>query len=141
MAALALPQLKSVANRPETITAIAAVSIILMLIVPLPFWLLDGLIALNVTIALGVLMLTFYVTKPLEFSSFPSMLLLLTLFRLALNVASTRLILADGEAGSVIHAFGTFVVGGNFVVGVVVFTILVVIQFVVITHGAGRVAE
>ncbi len=141
MAALALPQLKSVANRPETLTAIAAVSIILMLIVPLPFWLLDGLIALNITIALGVLMLTFYVTKPLEFSSFPSMLLLLTLFRLALNVASTRLILADGEAGSVIHAFGTFVVGGNFVVGVVVFTILVVIQFVVITHGAGRVAE
>ena len=76
MAALALPQLKSVANRPETLTAIAAVSIILMLIVPLPFWLLDGLIALNITIALGVLMLTFYVTKPLEFSSFPSMLLL-----------------------------------------------------------------
>ena len=119
----------------------AAVSIIMMLVVPLPHWALDILLALNITLALGILMMTFYIKKSLEFSSFPSLLLLVTLFRLALNVSATRLILGTGHAGSVIAAFGTFVIGGNFVVGIVIFIVLVVIQFVVITSGAGRVAE
>ena len=121
--------------------AMAAVSIILMLVVPLPHWALDVFLALNITLALGILMMTFYIKKSLEFSSFPSLLLLVTLFRLALNVSATRLILGTGHAGAVISAFGTFVIGGNFVVGIVIFIVLVVIQFVVITSGAGRVAE
>src|SRR5437899_292497 len=121
--------------------ALAAVAIVFMLVVPLPHWALDLLLAMNITLALGILMLTFHVSSPLEFSSFPSLLLLVTLFRLALNVSATRLILGTGEAGSVIAAFGSFVIGGNFVVGIVVFIVLVVIQFVVITSGAGRVAE
>src|SRR5579862_1715282 len=132
---------RSQAGNTEAVLAIAAVCIILMLVVPLPHVVLDFLLAINITIALGVLMVTFYIRRPLEFSSFPSMLLLLTLFRLALNVSATRLILGEGDAGAVISAFGSFVIGGNFVVGVVVFVILVVIQFVVITSGAGRVAE
>lgn len=125
----------------EGSAAVGAVGIILMLVVPLPHWILDLFLALNITLALGILMMTFYVRKSLEFSSFPSLLLLVTLFRLALNVSATRLILGSGQAGAVIEAFGTFVIGGNFVVGIVVFVILVVIQFVVITNGAGRVAE
>lgn len=112
-----------------------------LLVVPLPHWLLDLLLVLNITLALGLLMVTFYVKRPLDFSSFPAVLLLVTLFRLALNISATRLILGQAEAGAVIAAFGTFVVGGNFVVGIVVFIVLVVIQFVVITSGAGRVAE
>src|SRR5438445_225132 len=127
--------------RPEMGAAIGAVSIVFMLVVPLPHWALDMLLALNITLALGILMVTFQVKSPLEFSSFPSLLLLVTLFRLALNVSATRLILGTGEAGSVIAAFGSIVIGGNFVVGIVVFVVLVVIQFVVITSGAGRVAE
>src|SRR5947208_4852096 len=127
--------------RSEMGAAIGAVAIVFMLVVPLPHWALDLLLATNITLALGILMLTFHVSSPLEFSSFPSLLLLVTLFRLALNVSATRLILGSGEAGSVIAAFGSFVIGGNFVVGIVVFIVLVVIQFVVITSGAGRVAE
>jgi flagellar biosynthesis protein FlhA len=125
----------------ETAIAVGAVCIVFMLVVPLPNWALDLLLALNVTLALGILLVTFQVKSPLEFSSFPSLLLLVTLFRLALNVSATRLILGTGEAGAVIAAFGSFVIGGNFVVGIVVFIVLVVIQFVVITSGAGRVAE
>src|SRR5437867_2635519 len=132
---------KSRTNHAETAIAVAAVSIVFMLVVPLPHWALDMLLALNITLALGILMVTFQVKSPLEFSSFPSLLLLVTLFRLALNVSATRLILGTGEAGSVIAAFGSIVIGGNFVVGIVVFVVLVVIQFVVITSGAGRVAE
>jgi flagellar biosynthesis protein FlhA len=134
-------------NRPEPGArsaggaALAAVAIVFMLVVPLPHWMLDLLLALNITLAMGILMLTFYVRRPLDFSSFPSVLLLVTLFRLALNVSATRLILGTGEAGAVIAAFGSFVIGGNFVVGIVLFIVLVVIQFMVITSGAGRVAE
>jgi flagellar biosynthesis protein FlhA len=141
MSAGALGKSKERSARPEMGAAIAAVAIILMLVVPLPNWALDLLLATNITLALGILMLTFHVSSPLEFSSFPSLLLLVTLFRLALNVSATRLILGTGEAGSVIAAFGSFVIGGNYVVGIVVFIVLVVIQFVVITSGAGRVAE
>src|SRR5947209_14307028 len=141
MAAGTLAGTKARSSRTEAGVALGAVGIVLMLVLPLPHWMLDGLLALNITLALGVLMVTFYVRRPLEFSSFPSLLLLVTLFRLALNVSATRLILGEGAAGAVIAAFGSFAIGGNFVVGIVVFTVLVVIQFVVITSGAGRVAE
>ncbi|MGQ7297326.1 flagellar biosynthesis protein FlhA [Quadrisphaera sp. KR29] len=120
---------------------VGVIGIILLLVVPLPPLLLDFLIALNIVIGLLVLMTAMYVQRPLDFSIFPSVLLIATLFRLGLNVASTRLILRDGHAGDVIHAFGDFVVGGSIVIGLVIFTILVVIQFMVITKGAERVAE
>jgi flagellar biosynthesis protein FlhA len=121
--------------------AVAVVSVIALLIVPLPSILLDLFLALSIGLSLVVLLVALYTTDPLEFSSFPSLLLLLTLFRLALNVSSTRLILSRGEAGKVIQAFGEFVIGGNYAVGLVLFLILVGINFIVITKGAGRVAE
>lgn len=102
---------------------------------------LDVLIVVNISLSLVVLLTSMYVKRPLDFSVFPSLLLVLTLFRLGLNVASTRLVLKDGYAGEVINAFGHFVVGGSLVIGLVIFLILVVIQFAVITNGAGRVAE
>ncbi len=117
------------------------VGVVLLLVVPLPAALLDLLIVVNITGSLVVLLTSMYVKRPLDFSVFPSLILVLTLFRLGLNVASTRLVLRDGYAGQVIDAFGHFVVGGSLVIGLVIFLILVVIQFVVITNGAGRVAE
>ena len=120
---------------------VAVVLVVVMMIVPLPSALISILVTLNIATALSVIVATMYVKRALEFAAFPSLLLLTTLFRLAINVSVTRLVLVHGEAGSVIHAFGSFVVGGNLVVGLVVFLILVVIQFVVITNGAGRVAE
>jgi flagellar biosynthesis protein FlhA len=119
----------------------AVVAIIGMMILPMPHWLLDLALCANIALALAILLVTMYTSQPLEFSSFPSLLLMTTLFRLALNISATRLILLHADAGAVISAFGGVVVGGNYVVGVVVFIILVVIQFVVITNGAGRVAE
>jgi len=120
---------------------LAVVLILVMMVVPLPTAVIDVLIAANISLALLVLMLTMNVRQPLEFSVFPALLLVLTLFRLALNVSTTRLILLQANAGSIIQAFGSFVVGGNYVVGFVVFLILVIIQFIVITRGAERVAE
>ncbi|HKI90714.1 MAG TPA: flagellar biosynthesis protein FlhA, partial [Gaiellaceae bacterium] len=120
---------------------VAVVLVVVMMIVPLPSALISILVTLNIATALSIIAATMYVKRTLEFAAFPSLLLLTTLFRLAINVSVTRLVLVHGEAGSVIHAFGSFVVGGNLVVGLVVFLILVVIQFVVITNGAGRVAE
>ncbi|HWJ66542.1 MAG TPA: flagellar biosynthesis protein FlhA [Nocardioides sp.] len=117
------------------------VLIVVMLVVPLPAMVLDLLIALNITGALLVLMVAMFIHKPLEFAAFPSVILVMTLFRLALNVSATRLVLLDGYAGKVIDTFGHFVVGGSLIVGLIVFSILLVIQFVVITNGAGRVAE
>lgn len=117
------------------------VLIVVMLVVPLPAMLLDLLIAFNIVAALLVLLVAMFVSKPLEFAAFPSVLLVLTLFRLALNVSATRLVLLDGYAGKVIDTFGHFVVGGSLIVGMIVFAILLVIQFIVITNGAGRVAE
>ncbi|MGA8354324.1 MAG: flagellar biosynthesis protein FlhA [Solirubrobacteraceae bacterium] len=125
----------------DMLAAVGVVVIITMLVVPLPSALLDVLITLNISGALTVVVATMYVNKPLQFASFPSLLLLTTMFRLAINVSVTRLILTSGEAGSVVKDFGQFVVGGNVVVGLVIFLILVVIQFVVVTNGAGRVAE
>nr|WP_238694328.1 flagellar biosynthesis protein FlhA [Nocardioides daphniae] len=120
---------------------IGIVAIVVMLVVPLPAMVLDVLIALNITGALLVLMVAMFVKRPLDFAAFPAVVLVMTLFRLALNVSATRLVLLDGYAGKVIDTFGHFVVGGSLVVGMIVFVILLVIQFVVITNGAGRVAE
>ncbi|MFN8109686.1 MAG: flagellar biosynthesis protein FlhA [Thermoleophilia bacterium] len=125
----------------DVLVAVTIVGIVVMMIIPVPPLLLDVLLTANISLALSVVLATIYSTEPLQFSIFPSLLLVTTLFRLALNISSTRLILLHGNAGSVIHAFGQFVVGGNIVVGLIVFTILIVIQFVVITNGAGRVAE
>jgi flagellar biosynthesis protein FlhA len=126
--------------------AVALIGILALMIIPLPALLLDIFLAANITIALVILLVCLYTVQPLDFSVFPSILLVTTLFRLALNIASTRLILLHGSegteaAGGVIKAFGQFVVGGNYVVGAVIFLILVIINFVVITKGAGRVAE
>jgi len=115
--------------------------VLVTLLLPLPTMVLDLLLVLNIGVGLFILLMMFYLSRPLDFSSFPSLLLILTLFRLSLNVASTKLILLDAHAGNVIQAFGEFVVGNNYVVGAVVFIILVVIQFLVITKGAGRIAE
>ncbi len=120
---------------------ISIIGILAVMVLLLPAPLLDLLLAFNISFALIVLMVTFYIKDSLSLSIFPTMLLFLTLFRLSLNVASTRLILLNGYAGKVIDSFGTFVVGGNPIVGIVVFLILIIIQFVVITKGAGRVAE
>jgi flagellar biosynthesis protein FlhA len=117
------------------------VGVLFMLFAPIPPELLDFLILANFSFALLILLLTFYMAKPVEFSTFPSMLLVATLFRLALNVSATRLILRDGDAGHVIGAVGSYVVGGNIVIGLIVFLILVVVQFVVVTNGAQRVSE
>src|SRR5215218_767788 len=129
----------------KTLTALAipigVVGIIMLLVVPVPSWMLDLLIIVNIMLALVVLLTTMFVKRPLDFSVFPSLLLVATLFRLGLNVASTRLVLGDGYAGQVIAAFGHVAVAGNLIIGAVVFLILVVIQFVVVTKGAERVAE
>src|SRR5208282_3206164 len=114
---------------------------VLLLILPVPPSLLDCLLAMSIAFSLLALLIILYVRQPSDFTSFPTLLLFLTLFRLSLNVASTRLILLDGYAGHIIEAFGNFVVRGNYVVGVVVFLILVLINFIVITKGAGRIAE
>ncbi len=127
--------------RADMLAAVAVVLVVTMLVVPLPAALLDLLITLNIAVALTVVAATMYLGKALDFASFPSLLLLTTMFRLAINVSVTRLILTTGDAGNVVKAFGEFVVGGNVVVGLVIFLILVVIQFVVVTNGAGRVAE
>src|SRR6266567_7228353 len=128
-------------RQSDIVLAVAVVAIITMLILPLPTVLLDVLITIDISSSVLILLLTLYTVQPLELSVFPSLLLIVTLFRLALNVSASRLILLHANAGEVISAFGNFVVGGNYVVGVVVFLILVVIQFVVITNGASRVAE
>ncbi|GAA1957562.1 flagellar biosynthesis protein FlhA [Nocardioides panacihumi] len=120
---------------------VGIVMIVVMLVVPLPAMLLDLLIALNISGALLILLTAMFVPRPLDFAAFPSVLLVMTLFRLALNVSATRLVLLHGFAGKVIDTFGHFVVGGSLIVGLIVFAILLVIQFVVITNGAGRVAE
>ncbi len=132
--------------RSDVMVSMGLVVILLVMIIPMPPIILDMFLALNITVALMIMIITLYVQKSLEFSIFPTVLLITTLFRLSLNVASTRLILLNGEtgefaAGKVIQSFGQFVVGGNYVVGIVVFLILVVINFIVITKGAGRVAE
>jgi len=133
--------LAQVAKHSDIVLAIAVVAIIGVLIIPLPAAMLDFLLAFNIAFSLVILLSTLYIRRPLDLSIFPGMLLIVTLLRLALNVASTRLILGQGYAGEVINSFGNFVVQGNYVVGFIVFMILVIIQFVVITKGAGRISE
>jgi len=134
------------ASVSEIMTVIGVITILVVMIIPLPSILLDFLLALNITVAVTILLIAMYTLKPLDFFVFPPLLLVTTLFRLSLNVASTRLILLHGNegamaAGRVIKSFGSFVVGGNYVVGVIVFIILVIVNFVVITKGATRIAE
>ena len=133
--------LEAIAARSDVLLALGVVGIIAVLIIPIPTGLLDFALAFNITFSLVVLLTTLYITRPLDLSVFPSMLLIVTLMRLSLNVASTRLILGKGYAGDVINSFGDFVVQGNYVVGFIVFIILVIIQFVVITKGATRISE
>ncbi|HET6865030.1 MAG TPA: flagellar biosynthesis protein FlhA [Solirubrobacteraceae bacterium] len=133
--------LRRLLKHTDLVAAVAVVVVVTMLIIPLPSMLLDLFITINISAALAVVVATMYLNKALDFSAFPSLLLLTTMFRLAINVSVTRLILTKGDAGSVVHDFGQFVVGGNVVIGLVIFMILVVIQFTVVTNGAGRVAE
>jgi flagellar biosynthesis protein FlhA len=133
--------LKVLGANSDVLLAVSVIFVLALLIIPIPAMLLDVLLAANITIAILVLMVSMYLTNPLELSVFPGLLLILTMFRLGLNVAATRLILGEAYAGEVISAFGSFVVKGNYVVGFIIFLILVLIQFVVIVKGAGRIAE
>src|SRR5262244_795302 len=132
--------------KAQTAMPIAIVVILIAVIIPLPTVILDVLISSNIALSVVILLAAVYLLSPVQFSSFPSILLLTTLFRLSLNIASTRLILLNGNqgmsaAGDVIRAFGQFVVGGNYAVGIVIFLVLIVIQYVVINHGAVRISE
>ena len=141
MADTVAPQGSSVTKYADVGLAILLVLIIVMMIIPVPTALLDILLATNITMGVVVLLATFYVKSALDIAAFPSIILVATLFRLSLNISTTRQILLSGYAGEVVNAFGYFVVGGNYVVGAVVFLILIVIQFMVITKGSERVAE
>ena len=125
----------------EMLIASGIVLVLMVMVVPLPTFVLDMLLATNIAISLAVLLTAFYAVRPLDFAVFPGLLLMTTLFRLSLNVASTRLILSEGDAGALITAFGNFVVSGNYVVGAIIFLVLVLINFIVITKGSGRIAE
>jgi len=136
----------AVAKRSDIMMALGVIAILVVLILPMPTWLLDACLAFSITFAVLILMTVLFIEKPLEFNTFPTVLLLATMIRLALNLASTRLILAGGHegtaaAGQVIQAFGGFVMGNNFVIGIIVFMILVLVNFIVITKGSGRIAE
>ena len=133
--------LSSVASPGEVLGAMVVLGIVFIFIVPLPTWMVDILIAVNICIACLLIVLAFYLPSPLAFSSFPALLLLTTMFRLALSIATTRLILLEQDAGDIVEAFGNFVVGGNLAVGLVIFMILTLVNFLVITKGSERVAE
>ncbi len=133
-------------KHPDVVISVGVVAILMVMLLPLPRFVLDLLLSFDITLSVIILLVGLQVRRPIEFSVFPSILLMITLFRLSLNIASTRLILLHGNegagaAGEVIRAFGNFIVGGNYTVGLVVFSILVIINFVVVTKGAGRVAE
>ncbi len=134
-------KLSNILKNNDIVLAIGLVVIVCMMVIPLPAPLLDILLTVNISLAVVILLVCLYTQEPLDYSSFPTVLLIATLFRLGLNVSSTRLILLQGQAGNVISSFGEFVVGGNYVVGAVIFCILVLINFMVITGGATRVAE
>jgi flagellar biosynthesis protein FlhA len=141
-----LGRISKALKRGEIALALGVVCILIVLILPMPPWLLDFSLAISITLSILILMVALFIQKPLEFSTFPTVLLIATMLRLALNLASTRIILAHGHegvnaAGHVIAAFGNFVMSGNFIIGVIVFAILVVVNFVVITKGSGRIAE
>jgi flagellar biosynthesis protein FlhA len=133
--------LTRILNNSDVLVAFGLVCIVMMMIIPMPYHLLDMFLTFNISFSLVILLAAVFTLRPLEFSVLPSLLLIMTLFRLALNISSTRLILLDAFAGNVIQRFGDFVVRGDMVVGLVIFLILVVIQFIVITKGAERVSE
>jgi len=133
--------MKRILENSDFIFAFGIIFILGLMIIPLPAFMLDFLLAINISLALLILIVSLYINSPLEISVFPQLLLVLTIFRLALNISSTRLILLQGYAGEVINTFGNFVVGGSYVVGFVVFLILVIIQFIVIVKGSGRISE
>tara|TARA_Y100001935_G_scaffold217449_1_gene189763 strand:- start:218783 stop:220936 length:2154 start_codon:yes stop_codon:yes gene_type:complete len=134
-------KLKGTFFQTDVLISSGVIGILLIMILPIPSIAMDFFLALNISLSLIVLLVAFYALKPLEFAVFPGMLLILTLFRLALNVGTTRLILSKGYAGSIIESFGNFVVQGNFVIGIIIFAVLIIINFVVITKGATRIAE
>lgn len=141
-----LGKLRNIGQHGDIILAIGVMAVLSVLILPMPTWLLDIALAISITMSVMVMMTCLFVQRPLEFSSFPTVLLITTMLRLSLNLASTRLILGHGHegtdaAGHVIEAFGQFIMGGNLVIGVIVFAILVIVNFVVITKGSGRIAE
>ncbi|MFN7709754.1 MAG: flagellar biosynthesis protein FlhA [Holosporales bacterium] len=141
-----LERFANAVRRGDVAFAMGLICILVMLVLPMPAWLMDMSLAISLMVSVLVLMTTLFIEKPLEFSSFPTVILVSTMLRLALNVASTRLILTHGHegpgaAGDVIRAFGNFMMGGNFVIGLIVFAILVLVNFVVITKGSGRIAE
>ena len=133
--------MNSIGKNSDIILAFGLILMLGLMLIPLPAGILDFLLALNITLSVLVMIVSLYINSPLDISIFPGLLLVLTLFRLGLNISSTRLILIEGYAGKVIESFGTFVVGGNYVVGFIVFIILVVIQFIVIVKGSGRISE
>lgn len=133
--------MKALGKNTDIILAFGLIFILGLMIIPLPAGILDFFLALNITLSVLILIVSLYIQSPLDISVFPGLLLVLTLFRLSLNISSTRLILLDGYAGKVIDTFGAFVVGGNYVVGFIIFIILVVIQFIVIIKGSGRISE
>ncbi len=142
MAASLLSRLPRGAVRPaDLMLIVAVVAIVALLILPLPTIMIDMLVATNIAIGLLLLLSTLHITKPLDFSTFPTVLLLSTLFRLSLSIATTRMILTTAEGGHIIQQFGEMVAGGNLIVGLVVFLIITVVQFIVISKGAERVAE
>lgn len=132
---------KTITKNSDILFSFAVLSILVLMIIPLPTWLLDILLTCNISLSLVVLLVALFITKPLDLAVFPGLLLILTLARLGLNVATTRLILGQADAGEVIRAFGSYVVGNNYVVGFIIFIILVIINFLVIVKGAGRIAE
>ncbi len=135
------PIYTALTKNSDVVLAVSIIGILMLMIIPLPTWILDILLTFNIAFSLIVIMVALYIVQPLEFAVFPGLLLVLTLFRLALNVASTRLILGQADAGEVIAAFGTYVTRGNYIVGFIIFIILVIINFLVIVKGAGRIAE
>ncbi|HEX3019058.1 MAG TPA: flagellar biosynthesis protein FlhA [Chitinispirillaceae bacterium] len=139
--AINAPFFKNLANQRDLIIVLGVIGILVVMIIPIPTLLMDILLSLSLCLAMIILLVSMYTKEALEFSVFPSLLLTITLFRLSLNVATTRLILSKADAGEVVRVFGTFVTSGNMVVGAIIFLIIVIIQFVVITKGAGRIAE
>ena len=141
-----LSEIGDILKRGDLALAFGVLTILVVLILPLPSIVLDLFLAISITVSILILMTSLFIQAPLEFSSFPTILLISTMLRLSLNMASTRLILSKGHegtaaAGHVIEAFGNFVMSGNFVIGIIVFAILVIVNFVVITKGSGRIAE
>lgn len=133
--------LQQLGQRKDIMLAILLLVVVFMMVLPLPTVILDLLIAINMTISVVLLMVSVYITSPLQFSVFPVLLLVTTLFRLALAVSTTRMILLQADAGQIVYTFGQFVVGGNLIVGIVIFLIITIVQFLVITKGSERVAE